>query len=47
MPPGIAITELATADRLAEAPDRFRVTFYIGGLPPWRIDFHASRFAET
>jgi hypothetical protein len=47
MPPGITITELAQADRLAEAPERFRVTLAIGGLPPWRIEFHESRFDET
>ena len=47
MPPGITITELAPADRRADAPERFRVTLAIGGLPPWRIGFHASWFDET
>jgi hypothetical protein len=47
MPTGITITELAPADRLAEAPERFRATLAIGGLPPWRIEFHESRFDET
>ena len=47
LPPGIAITELALADRLAEAPERFRVTLASGGLPPWRVAFHTSRFDET
>jgi hypothetical protein len=47
LPPGIAITELALADRLAEAPERFRVTLASGGLPPWWVAFHTSRFDET
>jgi hypothetical protein len=47
MPPGITLTELPLADRLAEAPERFRVTLALGGFPPWRIKFHESRFDET
>lgn len=44
MPAGITITEIASADRPAEAPERFRVTLAEGGLPAWRIAFHASAF---
>jgi hypothetical protein len=47
LPAGITITELALADRLIEAPERFRVTLASGGFPPWRIAFHTSRFEET
>jgi hypothetical protein len=47
LPPGITITELALADRLVEAPEHFRVTLASGGLSPWRIAFHTSRFEET
>jgi hypothetical protein len=47
LPPGITITELALADRLVEAPERFRVTLASGGFSPWRIAFHTSRFEET
>jgi hypothetical protein len=47
LPSGSTITELALADRLVEAPERFRVTLASGGFPPWRIAFHASRFEET
>ena len=47
LPAGITITELSPADRLAEAPERFRVTLASGGFPPWRIAFHTSRFEDT
>jgi hypothetical protein len=47
LPSGITITELALADRLVEAPERFRVTLASGGLRPWQIAFHTSRFDET
>jgi hypothetical protein len=47
LPPLIAITEIPLADRLVEAPERFRVTLTSGGLPPWRIAFHATSFEET
>jgi hypothetical protein len=47
MPPGITITEIPMAERTAEAPERFRLTLAIGGLPAWRIAFDASRFEET
>lgn len=47
MPVGITITEIAPVDRPAEAPERFRVTLADGGLPAWRIGFHASPFDEA
>jgi hypothetical protein len=47
MPAGITITEIALAERPAEAPERFRVTLAEGGLPAWRIAFHASPFDEA
>jgi hypothetical protein len=47
LPPGITIRELDLADRLEEAPERFKVTLASGGFPPWRITFHTSRFEET
>jgi hypothetical protein len=47
LPAGITITELSPAERLAEAPERFRLTLASGGLPPWRIAFHTSRFEDT
>jgi hypothetical protein len=44
---GLDITELARPDRASEAPVRFQITFSEGGLPRWRIKFHAARFDET
>jgi hypothetical protein len=47
MPPGITIAEVPRAERRAEAPERFRITLSAGGLPAWRIAYHANRFEET
>ena len=43
----LTIAELPLAARAAEAPERFRVTFTEGGLPPWRLAYHTSSFEET
>lgn len=47
MPPGIAITEIALAHRVAEVPERFGLTLANGGMPAWSIVYHPSPFAET
>jgi len=47
MPAGITITEVPHHKRRAEAPERFGITLSTGGLPPWRIAYHGSRFEET
>jgi hypothetical protein len=47
LPPLITVTELALGHRLAEAPERFRITLASGGFPPWRIAFHTSNFEKT
>ena len=47
MPPQITITELPLSTRPAEAPERFRVTFTAGGLPEWRLAYHATSFEIT
>ena len=47
MPAGITITEIAVAQRLAEAPERFRVTLGSGGLPAWQMSYHHGAFEET
>jgi hypothetical protein len=47
MPAGITITEIPVAERLAEAPERFKLTLAIGGMPAWQIAFHESLFEET
>lgn len=47
MPAGVTITEIPMAARVAEMPERFRLTFAAGGFPPWSIAFHTSRFEET
>jgi len=36
LPTGITVTEILLARRLAEAPERFRVTLANGGMPSWR-----------
>ena len=36
LPTGITVTEILLARRLAEAPERFRVTLANGGTPSWR-----------
>jgi len=47
MPAGFSITEIPLAQRVPEAPERFRLTFTNGGLPIWRIAYHESTFEET
>jgi hypothetical protein len=47
LPEGITFTEIGLADRLAEVPERFRVTLSSGGLPAWRITYHLSSFETT
>lgn len=47
MPAGITLTELTLAGRLAEVPERFKITVAIGGMPSWSISFHATPFEET
>jgi hypothetical protein len=47
LPTGLDITEVALANRSPEAPERFQITLSDGGLQPWRIQFHASRFEQT
>ena len=47
MPGGVALTEIPLAERVAEVPERFRITLAGGGQPEWRIAFHLSRFENT
>jgi hypothetical protein len=47
MPPEISVTEIAPADRVAEAPERFKVTLANGSAPVWHIVYHRSPFEET
>jgi hypothetical protein len=44
---GVTLTELPPADRLAEAPERFRVTPAVGGDPRWTITHHLKMFDEV
>lgn len=44
MPRGVAITELPHAERIAECPERFRLTLRQGGLPEWKILYCTSNF---
>jgi hypothetical protein len=44
MPQGVAITEIPMAERLAESPERFRLTLQLGGLPKWKILYRTSPF---
>jgi hypothetical protein len=43
----VGIAELPLAERLKEAPERFRVTLETGGLPRWNMAYYASSFEET
>lgn len=47
MPRGITITEIPLSERVAEAPERFRVTLANGGLPVWTIACHQTSFEAT
>jgi hypothetical protein len=47
MPVGIILTEIPLTERVAEMPERFRITLADGGQPAWRIAFHLSRFENT
>ncbi len=47
MPCGVTLTEIPLAERVAEVPERFRITLADGGEPAWRIAFHQSRFEDT
>jgi hypothetical protein len=46
MPQGVAIAELPVAERLAESPERFRLTLRQGGLPEWTILYRTSTFDD-
>jgi hypothetical protein len=47
MPALMTIAEIPLAERPEEAPERFRVTLSIGGLPAWQIVYHHSTFEEA
>jgi len=47
MPTGISITEIPQAARSVEAVERFKLTPILGGLPVWRITYHAATFDES
>jgi hypothetical protein len=47
MPTGITITEIPLAERLADVPERFKLTLVVGGMPAWQIAFHETLFEET
>ena len=44
MPQGVTITEIPMAERLAESPERFRLTLQLGGLSKWKILYRAAPF---
>jgi hypothetical protein len=44
---GVTITEVPRAERPAKAPERFRLTLAVGGLPAWTITYHTTVFEET
>jgi hypothetical protein len=44
MPQGVTITEIPIADRLAQAPERFRLTLERGGLPRWNLSYRVGHF---
>jgi hypothetical protein len=47
MPDEVTITEIPRLARLAEAPERFRLTLALGGLIRWSIAYHTTPFEET
>lgn len=47
MPNGISVAEIPRNARLAELPERFRLTLCHGGEPIWTIAPHATTFDET
>lgn len=47
MPQGVTITEIPVTERLPEAPERFRLTLRHGGLPEWKILYHATTFDNS
>lgn len=47
MAAGITVAESDVAGRSADAPERFRVTASIGGLPKWSISPHQRRFEDS
>jgi hypothetical protein len=47
MPGGITLTEIPLAKRVAEVPERFRITIENSGQPSWRIAYHLSRFENN
>jgi hypothetical protein len=46
LPPGIGLHEIAPNRRLAEAPERFRITPLVGGETLWRLMYNAARFTD-
>lgn len=47
MPHGVTITEIPLTSRVQEAPERFRVTPFPGGLPVWKLTNNDSPFDQT
>ena len=47
MPSGVILSEIPLAERVAEVPERFRITLSNGGQTEWRIAYHQSRFELT
>jgi hypothetical protein len=47
MPQGITITEIPIVERVAEAPERFRLTLERGGLPRWTVKYRAGHFEDS
>lgn len=46
LPDGMALTEIALADRTAEAPERFALTVAVGGRPIWLLSYSQEPFDE-
>jgi hypothetical protein len=47
MPEGVTLTEIPLPARLAECPERFRLTLRLGGSAEWNIGYHTSTFDNT
>src|SRR5258708_3808916 len=46
MPAGVALAEVAIGSRTALAPERFKMTTSVGGLPHWQLRPHLQRFEK-
>jgi hypothetical protein len=47
LPKGIALREIAIAERLSDSPERFRIMLATGGGMVWRLTYHENHFDDV